>query len=78
MVNELSQQLTTDVMFRVPTIKEASLYAARNLSDAGNQLYMISYDDNIGETAFGVNRLGEWHKKIFAIMDFRLFRSRKP
>ncbi|OQV14035.1 hypothetical protein BV898_11806 [Hypsibius exemplaris] len=53
--------LTTDVMFRVPAIKEAGLYAARNLTDAGNQLYMISYDDNIGENAFAVNGLGAFH-----------------
>ena len=38
--------MATDAMYRVPASKEASIYAARNLTDSGNQLYVMSYVDD--------------------------------
>jgi len=47
--DELRKQiirLTTDVFFAVPAMKESSMYAKKSLTGLGNQLYVVSSDDN--------------------------------
>lgn len=53
-------QMTTDIMWRIPGVKEATIYAEQGLTTLGNQMFTVSYDDGLGATSFGLSGMGEY------------------
>ncbi|XP_055327430.1 LOW QUALITY PROTEIN: pyrethroid hydrolase Ces2a-like [Paramacrobiotus metropolitanus] len=53
--------LANDIGWRIPAVKEAIVYAEKNLTELGNQVYKMSFNDHIGQYAFGLQDLGMFH-----------------